>query len=66
MLNRKEIGSRLRELRGKRTQKEVANALGITFSAVSSYELGNRVPSDEMKVKLANYYDVNVQDIFFK
>jgi len=29
------------------------------------YELGYRVPRDEIKMKLADYYGVTVQSLFF-
>ncbi|MFV0598204.1 MAG: helix-turn-helix transcriptional regulator [Bacteroidales bacterium] len=65
MLNSKEIGLRLIELRGGKTQEEVANDLGISRSAIAMYESGERVPRDNIKVKLATYYESTVQDIFF-
>lgn len=60
------IAKRLVELRGKRTQKEVAEAIGISVSALSMYEVGQRIPRDEVKIKIAKYYKKSVQDIFFK
>lgn len=59
------IGSRLRKLRGDKTQAQVANDLDISVAAVSSYELGERVPRDPLKVKISKYYGVPIQDIFF-
>lgn len=59
------IGKRLIELRGSRTQEEVAKALGVSLSAIGMYERGERLPRDEVKVDLAKYYDVTVQSIFF-
>lgn len=59
------IASRLREARGNTPRSEVAEAVGITVSAISMYENGNRVPRDEVKIKLARYYGVSIQDIFF-
>lgn len=59
------IGSRLRELRGEKTQQTVADALGITKSALAMYEKDKRVPRDEVKVKVAKYYGVTVQSLFF-
>lgn len=56
---------KLRELRGKRKREEVARAIGITPRALQSYELGDRVPSDDVKIRLANYYKRSVQYIFF-
>lgn len=60
------IGERLVSLRGERTQSEVANAIGITQEAMSYYENGKRIPSDEVKIKLAEYYGTSVQSIFFE
>lgn len=61
----KKIGERLVKLRGKRTQAEVAEAVGITPSAYSMYETGERVPRDEIKIRLAKYYKRTVNAIFF-
>lgn len=58
------IGEKLRKLRGERSSSEVSEALGISLSALSMYENGNRIPRDEVKVAIANYYNVPVQDIF--
>ena len=60
------IAKRLIELRGERTQKEVAESLGISISALSMYETGQRIPRDEVKIKIAEYYKKTVQDIFFR
>lgn len=65
MMDAKEIGARLRELRGDRSQQEVAAALGLTAMAISSYERGERVPLDKIKIQLAEYYGKTVQEIFF-
>lgn len=59
------IGQRLRSLRGDRPQKEVAEALGVTTMAISSYENGERIPRDEIKLALARYYQTTVEHIFF-
>lgn len=60
------IGRRLRELRGVfRTQREVADAIGISPSALSMWENGERVPGDEAKIALARYYNVSVQELFY-
>lgn len=61
----KEIGNRLKELRGDRPAQEVAQALGITRQAYWLYEAGERMPSDEMKVKIAEYFNVSVNMLFF-
>lgn len=64
-MNSKKIGLYLAELRGDKTQKEVACDIGISISALAMYENGNRVPRDEIKIKLARYYHKSVQEIFF-
>ena len=52
-------------LRGKRSRAEVARDLGITERALQSYELGDRIPRDKVKTKIAEYYKRSVQHIFF-
>lgn len=64
-MDAKAIGERLIQLRGERTQKEVARALGISVSSVGMYERGERMPRDEIKIAIAKYYDKTVQFIFF-
>lgn len=59
------IAKRLTELRGERTQLEVAKALGISQSTYAMYETGKRIPTDETKIKIADYYNTSVQNIFF-
>lgn len=61
----KETGERLRKLRASRRQADVAEAVGITTMAISQYEKGLRIPQDRIKVRLANYYNVSVESIFF-
>ena len=65
MLSRK-YGERLRALRGSRTLETVSNDTGIGRSALNMYELGLRIPRDEAKITLAEYYGVSVEDIFFR
>lgn len=64
-MDSKSIGAYLRELRGDKPQREVAEAVGITAMAVSQYERGERIPNDEIKMKLARYYKKSVEEIFF-
>ena len=58
-------GERLRQLRGSRSAKEVANAVKISVSALLMYERGERSPRDRTKELLAKYYGTTVQSIFF-
>lgn len=64
-MNREDIAKRLVELRGNRKQEDVAKSVGISTSALSMYECGERVPRDEIKINLARYYNVSVESIFF-
>lgn len=64
-MNKNEIANKLVKLRGKRSQEEVAKAVNISTSALSMYENGSRVPRDEIKIRLAEYYGKSVQFIFF-
>lgn len=58
-------GSKLKELRGSRSAQDVANELGISRAALSNYELDKRRPRDDMKVKIAEFYGVDMLDLFF-
>lgn len=58
-------GTRLRELRGKKTIEEVAKSIGISRSALTMYESEERAPRDGIKVKIAKFYGKTVQEIFF-
>lgn len=55
----------LKKLRGDATQETVARAVGVTKSAWAMYERGERVPRDEVKIKIAEYFNRTVQEIFF-
>ena len=61
----KEIGKRLQDLRGKRSQEEVANACDISPAAVGMYERGERIPRDEIKIRLARYFGVSIEELFY-
>lgn len=55
----------LRQLRGDRTQSEIAEALGIPTTTYASYEQGKRIPKDRMKSVIADFFDTTVAAIFF-
>jgi len=59
------IGKKLRSLRGDVTQQKVADDLGITKSSWAMYERDERIPRDEVKILIANYFGQSVQEIFF-
>ena len=58
-------GEKLIQLRQNKSQKEVAEALHISTSALSMYEQGKRIPRDEIKVRLAEYYGKSVEELFY-
>lgn len=64
-MNTKAIGKRLVELRGNRSQETIARDNNMSLSAYTKYERGERIPRDEIKIKLAKYYGVSVADIFY-
>ena len=65
MISTTEVGKRLRVLRGERTLQKVSDDTGLGVSALTMYELGKRMPRDEAKIALANYYSVSIDDLFF-
>ena len=56
---------RLKKLRGEKSQGEIAKQIGITKSSWSMYERGERIPRDETKIRIANFFGKTVQEIFF-
>lgn len=47
------IAKRLVELRGEETRENVAAAVGVSISAISMYENGERIPRDDVKIRFA-------------
>lgn len=66
-MNSKKIAEKLLQLRKKKhvTREMAANDLGISVSALTMYELGKRIPRDETKIAIAQYYGTSVELIFF-
>lgn len=60
------VGERLKFLRGKKTKKQVADALGVSYSTYVKYERNERKVNDDMKMRIAKLYGRTVQSIFFK
>lgn len=60
------LREKLIHLRGNKTQKEVSEAIGISTSTLGMYETGERIPRDEIKKKIAKYYDVSIEYLFFE
>lgn len=67
-MDAKRIGERLQMFRIEKgeSQEDVAKELGLTPSAVSQYETGLRIPSDEIKIKYSQHFDKTVQSLFYE
>ena len=61
----KEINLTMKRLRGDKSQKKVAEELEIPVSTYAMIELGNRFPRPELQLKLANYFGLTVDELFF-
>ena len=61
------IGDRIKGLRESKgmTIDEFSSFLGISTSAVTMYETGKRIPRDEIKIRIANFFAVSVESIFY-
>ena len=64
-MNVMSIGDRLRYARGDRSQAEVAEAVGLTTMAISKLETDQMKPSYETMQKLARYFGLSVDRLFF-
>ncbi|GMU16124.1 helix-turn-helix transcriptional regulator [Waltera acetigignens] len=64
-MDAKAIGERLMELRGERTQAETAKELNISVSALSMYERGERIPRDNIKIRIAALFQKPINEIFY-
>ena len=66
MMDAKLIGKKLLSLRtkSKKTRKEVVEACNISVSTLIMYEIGERIPKDEIKIRLAKYYKRSIVSIF--
>jgi putative transcriptional regulator len=62
------IAKKLMMLRAqkRKSRSEVAHDLSISLSTLQMYENGQRVPRDDLKVRIAQYYGVTVQELFFE
>lgn len=67
MPNQTVVGMRLTQLRMERgqTRAYVARQLKLPYATLNAYETGFRGVPDQMKVRLADYYGLTVQELFF-
>jgi len=47
------------------TQEELAEAIGVTRQTVIAMEKGKYNPSLELAFKIAHYFKVKIEDVFF-
>jgi putative transcriptional regulator len=66
-VDKEKIKSKLVELRKakNKSRNQMAADLGLSYLAIASYEEGVRIPRDEIKKQIAEYFNTTVQDIFF-
>jgi putative transcriptional regulator len=63
-----ELGNHLKKLRfehGQITQQELANAVGVTRLTIHSIENGKFNPSTLLALKIARYFDLDLEEVFF-
>lgn len=61
----KKIGAKLIQLRGDKSREQVALDLEVSYPSLVSYELGVRVPRDEIKLRICEYYNVDIMELFY-
>lgn len=56
------LGKRIKKLREEAglSQKELAKRLNISNTTLSQYETGQRVPSDDIKIKIAEFFNTTI------
>lgn len=47
------------------TQAKLAEVLGVSRQTINSIELGKFVPSAVLALRIATYFEVKMEDIFF-
>lgn len=60
------LGKRIKYLRESQdlSQKEFAQILGVQNSTLCQYENGTRIPGDDIKVKIADYFNVSMDYLY--
>jgi putative transcriptional regulator len=62
-----ELENRIRVFRAEHrlSQAELADAIGVSRKTISTIEVGRFVPSTIIALKIARYFEVPVEEIFF-
>ncbi|MGG3773062.1 helix-turn-helix transcriptional regulator [Heyndrickxia faecalis] len=53
------------QLRGKQSRRKVATELNITPQMLGAIERGDRTPSLQLAKRIADFYNVSIEEIFF-
>ncbi len=63
----KVVGDRIRKKRIdlNLTQEQLAKKVDVKPSAIAMYEAGARMPRDETKKKLAELFELTIDELFF-
>ncbi len=62
-LSTKELGQKIKKIRGNLSPTEFAKRVGIKPSLIASYERGERLPSLASLERLANYEGVSIEEL---
>lgn len=58
--------TKLIELRANKSRPEVAHELKITPQMLGAIERGDRTPSLNLAKKIADYYGISIDEVFFE
>lgn len=66
-MNAEVVGKKIKSLREKNniSRENFANAVEISQSALSMYENGQRIPRDEVKLRIARFFNTSIEELFF-
>jgi transcriptional regulator with XRE-family HTH domain len=66
-MNAEIIGKKIKNLREENniSRESFANAVEISQSALSMYETGQRIPRDEVKLRIARFFNTSIEELFF-
>ena len=61
-----EIGAKIKSLRKRDdiTQEQLADALGVTYQAISKWESGNGQPDIGFILPIANFFNITIDELF--
>lgn len=61
------IGEKIKKLREEQDiqRDDFCDTVGISLSALSMYETGQRIPRDEIKLKIARCLNTSIEALFF-